>query len=175
MKQRYVRSRLLAFPSLTFVFGAENRTSGADNPCAPIVNDVNVNQLSLRRRAQDLPGPAAVARHRQNTVRNHIVAAHGTDDPPALPAVKSQTVELRHSAVEFTGQKLARLNPGVTAIGRLKDAAARQRKAMVLIRKIDIVNRPVGPQPPLNPGRAAVIRVSEVTSVSAHPAAFRIN
>src|ERR1041384_992787 len=54
-----------------------------------------------------------------------------------------------------------------------ENAAARQNKSAVFAHKVDVVDGVGGAEPPLNPTLARIVRVSQESSITAHPASFR--
>src|ERR1041385_2805691 len=56
-----------------------------------------------------------------------------------------------------------------------EDAAARQNKSAVFAHKVHVVDGMSDAEPPLNPTRAAIVRVSQEPGITTNPASFRVD
>src|SRR5437588_3455905 len=63
----------------------------------------------------------------------------------------------------------------MATVGGFEDAAARQNKSAILAHKVDVIDGVSDAEPPLNPTRAPIVRVSEKSSITTNPASFRID
>src|SRR5438270_5732246 len=153
----------------------KNRATSAHDPATMVVNKVDVNQLLLRWRMQNLPRRSAVSRDREDAIHNNIATAGRTNQPAALLSVEAQAVQLRRGALEFGRRKFMHFAPGVSAVRSFKDAAAGDGEAAVLADEKNIVDGMVNAEPRLNPTATSVFGAREKATVSADPAAFRID
>ena len=174
MIDRAVSWNFLACPTRSTIACEQDRASFANDPTAFIADKIDMYQLSATGSSLSLPRFAAVLRLHEDAVNHTFALANRADHPALLLTREAHAVKLNIRSLEFFGEKYSRLTPADAVVTRYKDRISRKQKSCFLVTKVDIVDGSFRSDSLADPGLAAIVSTTQVTTVTADPTALAV-